>query len=57
MRRMLLASVCAVNLAGLFGQGLTLVGSGYANPTLIRVTWSNHDLLRFRVKRRPDEAT
>jgi uncharacterized protein (TIGR03437 family) len=38
MRRILLIFVCAVNLARLFGQGLTLVGSGYSNPTLIRVS-------------------
>src|ERR1035437_8751044 len=39
MRRMLLVSVCAVlmNLAPLFGQGMTLMGSGYASPTTIRV--------------------
>jgi uncharacterized protein (TIGR03437 family) len=37
MRQMLLAFVCAVNLARLFGQGSILVGAGYANPTLIRV--------------------
>jgi hypothetical protein len=36
---MLLVSVCAVlmNLAPLFGQGMTLMGSGYASPTTIRV--------------------
>ena len=40
MRRMLLVSVCAVlmNLAPLFGQGMTVVGSGYASPTTIRVS-------------------
>ena len=38
MRRMLLASICAASLARLFGQGLTLVGSGYVNPTLIQVS-------------------
>jgi hypothetical protein len=37
---MLLVSVCAVlmNLAPLFGQGMTVVGSGYASPTTIRVS-------------------
>src|ERR1039457_6824734 len=40
MRRMLLVSVCAVLMprAPLFGQGMTLVGSGYGNPTTIRVS-------------------
>src|SRR5450759_3834612 len=40
MRRMLLVSVCAalMTLAPLFGQGMTLVGSGYGNPTTIRVS-------------------
>ena len=40
MRRMLLVSVCAalMTLAPLFGQGMTLTGSGYASPTPIRVS-------------------
>ena len=40
MRRMLLAALCAIlmNLSPLFGQGMTLTGSGYASPTLIRVS-------------------
>ena len=40
MRRMLLAALCAVlmNLSPLFGQGMTLTGSGYASPTPIRVS-------------------
>ena len=39
MRRMLLAALCAIlmNLSPLFGQGMTLTGSGYASPTTIRV--------------------
>src|ERR1035437_5912890 len=40
MRRMLLVPVCAalVTLAPVFGQGMTLMGSGYASPTPIRVS-------------------
>jgi len=40
MRRMLLAALCAIlmNLSPLFGQGMTLTGSGYASPTTIRVS-------------------
>jgi hypothetical protein len=40
MRRTFLVSVCAalMTLAPLFGQGMTLVGSGYGNPTTIRVS-------------------
>ena len=40
MRRMLLAALCAVlmNLSPLFGQGMTLTGSGYASPATIRVS-------------------
>jgi hypothetical protein len=39
MRRMLPVSVCAVLMtpAPLFGQGMTLMGSGYTSPTTIRV--------------------
>src|ERR1017187_3238163 len=40
MRRMLLAALCAalMNSLPLFGQGMTLTGSGYASPTTIRVS-------------------
>ena len=40
MRRTLLVSVCAalMTFAPLFGQGMTLTGSGYASPTPIRVS-------------------
>lgn len=40
MRRILLIGVCAffMSLGLLFGQGMTLVGSGYSNPTSIRVS-------------------
>src|ERR1035441_5954113 len=39
MRRMLLAALCAIliTLAPMFGQGPTLVGAGYANPTQVQV--------------------
>src|ERR1019366_3710886 len=38
MRRMLLAALCEIlmNLSPLFGQGMTLTGSGYASPATIR---------------------
>ena len=39
MRRVLLAALCAIliTLAPMFGQGPTLVGAGYANPTQVQV--------------------
>lgn len=40
MRRTLFVAVCAIftGLSPLFGQGITLVGSGYSSPTSIRVS-------------------
>jgi uncharacterized protein (TIGR03437 family) len=39
MRRILVTAVCAIimSLGPLFGQGITLSGSGYADPSIIRV--------------------
>src|ERR1017187_2388107 len=39
MRRMLLAALCAVlmSLVPMYGQGPTLVGAGYTNPTQVQV--------------------